>query len=327
MTSLALSVQGLTKCYGPRTKTPVHAVRDVSFEIARGEITGLLGPNGAGKTTAVKCICALVLPTAGGISVFGIDPLRHRGAALRQLAAVLEGNRNTYWRLSPRENIAFFSGLHGRSLRGQLRRTDALLQRFGLEEKRNTPVRALSRGMQQKVAIACALARDAKLLLLDEPALGLDVASTQEMRVLLQELVATERRTIIISSHDMELIQSLCKRVMIMDRGELVLDDSVENLVSVFQARAYRIELACKLPDALRKELDTGFPVLRIQSDDGGQTTIEADFQEERSIYDLISTLGSYGLPLRGVGRQYPHLKDIYLHAIGEELADRGAES
>ena len=202
-----VEVENLRKTYRKRaSKEWVSAVNDISFGVEEGEILGLLGPNGAGKTTTIKMICGLLKPDSGRVLVKGVDNQRGRLRALRHLSAVLEGNRNLYWRLSVRENMLYFAGNRGVSARAARPKIDALLGRFHLADKADELVNNLSRGMQQKLAIAVALLAGTEVVLLDEPTLGLDVGTGLEVRALLRE-VAAEGRTIIISTHDMDVVQ------------------------------------------------------------------------------------------------------------------------
>jgi len=170
----ALTVKDLQKTYPQWRKEPTKAVDGISFSIDEGEIVGFLGPNGAGKTTTIKCICGLVEPTKGDIRIYGIDAVNDTRKAVSNTSAVLEGNRNIYWRLTTRENLEFFARLHGRSLKEAEPEIKSLLKKFDLQHKENTPARKLSRGMQQKLALSCALIRGTDFLLLDEPTLGLE---------------------------------------------------------------------------------------------------------------------------------------------------------
>ena len=164
-----LEVEQLQKTYQSAGKT-VEAVRNVSFNIESGEVLAFLGANGAGKTTTIKMIAGLILPDRGQVKIAGRDP--HRQAIARKaVGAVLEGNRNVYWRLNPEENLEYFGVLRGLSGYVARQRAKDLLERFELVPKRNTIVQNLSRGMQQKLAIAVALIHEPQLLLLDEPTL------------------------------------------------------------------------------------------------------------------------------------------------------------
>ncbi|HEY9846828.1 MAG TPA: ABC transporter ATP-binding protein, partial [Candidatus Caenarcaniphilales bacterium] len=156
-----LEADHLRKSYQSQGKSIV-AVQDVSLHIAATEVLAFLGPNGAGKTTTIKMIAGLILPDSGWVSIGGRNP--HRSSqALRLLGAVLEGNRNLYWRLTPEENLEYFGVLRGLSRRTARQRGQVLLERFDLLPKRRTMVQALSRGMQQKLAIATALVHQPQL--------------------------------------------------------------------------------------------------------------------------------------------------------------------
>ncbi len=199
--------------------------------------------NGAGKTTTIKCILGLMTPTAGSVRVMGYDPRTRWSEVLRRVSAVLEGSRNVYWRLSARENLEFFTGLHGLSVSRQRPYMRGLLDRFGLSDRADVPVQELSGGLRQKVAVACALALRTPVVFLDEPTLGLDVETSYDLRRLLKELAAEERRTIILSSHDMDVVQDVCRQVIVIRQGRIVAHDTVENLLSLFRTRAYRVAL------------------------------------------------------------------------------------
>jgi len=310
-----LQVSGLTKVYAGRRGKSVTAVDQVSFAVARNEIVGLLGPNGAGKTTTIKCIATLIRPTAGRIEIDGVDALRRSQAALTRVAAVLEGNRNIYWRLTVRDNLQFFAGLQGLPLsrvRGQI---DELITRFQLTDKVNTQARSLSRGMQQKLAVACALVRQTPLLLLDEPTLGLDVEASHDLRQSLKQMADRGERTIVLSSHDMNVVQDICERVIIINQGRVVVDDRVANLKRLFTASGYRFVVGGHLTADQEARLRARVPVLTTAPSDH-TTTIEADVMDEHAVYDLIDILRSDGLVLQSVGRQDPHLEEIFLRIV-----------
>lgn len=235
-----LSATNLSKTFRERNRT-VDAVKDISFSVDEGEMVALLGPNGAGKTTIIKCILGLVRPDSGEIMVDGVDCRRCRSPALRRMAAVLEGARNTYWRLTTWENISYFAGIHGISERRGKEYFEYLIDLLKLRKERDIEVRNLSSGFKQRVAVACALAKKTPLVFLDEPTLGLDVESSYELRQALKKLRAEERRTIIISSHDMHAVQDTCQRAIIVSHGQIVADQTIPDLLSLFATRKYRI--------------------------------------------------------------------------------------
>lgn len=249
-----LEVENLTKVYGDGEVT---AVDGVSFEVERGRVVGLLGPNGAGKTTTIKMISGLVTPTDGVARVAGIDLVESPREGYEFVSAMLEGARNVYWRLTVRENLRFFSRLGGRHADGD--RISEVIELVGLEEKADTVVNKLSRGMKQKAAIGCALVRETPVVFLDEPTLGLDVESAVAMRERIQTLAEEQRRTILLSSHDMELVEATCDRVIIMVDGEIAADDDVDALTDVFETTTYRVTLDREPADAGRRALERRF--------------------------------------------------------------------
>ena len=306
----AVDVEGLRKVYTSRRRGDTVAVDDVSFSLRPGEIVGLLGPNGAGKTTTIKCICTLVKPSVGRVHVHGVDAIAHRHRALDHVTAVLEGNRNVWWRLTPVENLELFAGLQGISIRRVRTTIDGLLERFDLGSKRDTPARMLSKGMQQKLALACAVVKGTPVLLLDEPTLGLDVEASHELRGLIRELASTER-TILLSSHDMSVVQDLCQRVIIVNAGRVVTDDSVSNLLALFRARAYRFTLADPLPPAHRSELERAFPLASV---DG--TTIDVELEDAGGFYTLVDALRGAAAVIESVDRRDPDLEEVFLRIV-----------
>ncbi len=311
----ALHVKNLTKIYRSRRRGDTVAVDDVSFSVRKNEVVGLLGPNGAGKTTIIKSICTILRPTSGEIWVDGADAIRNPRAALEKVTAVLEGNRNIYWRLTVRDNLEFFAGLQGQSLRSVRSYIDELIEMFGLKEKVHEQARALSRGMQQKLAVACALVKRTPILLLDEPTLGLDVETSYELRWILKRMAEQGQRTILLSSHDMNVVQDICERVVIINRGKIVVDDRIENLKRLFSASAYRFEIAGQLSPQQEQRLKEQFDLIKITANDQ-RTVIEAELLDARRVYEIIDVLQSNGCQLESVGKQYPDLEEIFLKIV-----------
>jgi ABC-2 type transport system ATP-binding protein len=310
-----LRVKDLTKAYRQRRAEAVVAVDHVSFGVEKNEVVGLLGPNGAGKTTTIKCIAGLIKPTSGEIWLDGVDALRRPKKAMERVAALLEGNRNIYWRLTVRENLEFFAGLQGlpaRKVRGYI---DELIELFDLKEKERTTARKLSRGMQQKLALACALIRGTEVLLLDEPTLGLDVETSYEMRHVLRQMAARGERTILLSSHDMHVVQDICGRVVIINNGRVVVDDRVGNLMKLFQASAYRFELEGQLADDLALKLKQRFPLLALSTTDHC-TYIDADLKDGSELYQVLDIVKQGNAQVKSIGHKEPNLEEIFLTIV-----------
>ncbi|RDW17578.1 ABC transporter ATP-binding protein [Oceanobacillus arenosus] len=322
-----IEVQNLKKSYRKRkSKEYIHAVTDVSFKVNRGEIVGLLGPNGAGKTTTIKMICGLLIPDSGTITINGINNQEKRLKALRHISAVLEGNRNLYWRLTVRENLEYFAGNRGASKKEVTRQVDELLEKFRLQEKASELVNRLSRGMQQKLAIAVAMLADSDVILLDEPTLGLDVETSYEVRDLLRSIATDYNRTIIISSHDMDVIQDICERTVIINGGKIVTDDRVENLLRLFEVRAYTITLGEQLSDKQQKLLNLMFPEAEYKADTI-QSTVEVDLEKSEAIYDLFDIFKQEETPVESIDRKSINFEQIFMKIVKGEMDDARVQS
>ncbi|OWY64972.1 multidrug ABC transporter ATP-binding protein [cyanobacterium TDX16] len=250
----ALEAYNLKKTFR-RNKQNVAAVKDVSLTIYPGEILAFLGPNGAGKTTSIKMMAGLIQPDSGSVKIVGKDPQRN-ASALQNLGAVLEGNRNLYWRLTPEENLEYFGVLKGLTRREARLAGRDLLERFDLLAKRHTPVEQLSRGMQQKLAFAVALVHRPKLLLLDEPTLGLDVEATEDVKILVREIAATGC-AILLTTHQLQIAEILSDRIAIIQKGEILAEAPTQKLIQQFSGTAYRIEMEAALDEARFLELET----------------------------------------------------------------------
>lgn len=290
-----------------------QAVAGITFSVPRGQVLGLLGPNGAGKTTTIKCLCGLIQPDSGDVRVNGFDVHRERASALRHISAVLEGNRNLYWRLTALENLTYFAGNRGVSPRRSREGALELLERFGLADRANTQVNDLSRGMQQKLAIAVALHADTELVLLDEPTLGLDLDAATEVVSHLQELTS-QGRTVIISTHDMGVVQELCERVVIVNRGQVVTDDRVSNLLELFNTLTFQVSLAAPLPDPA--SLSRSFPGIEHATDGLGFTLTLEDADE---LYGLTRSLEAAGAQLSGLDRLSNDFSFVFRSLIAQD--------
>lgn len=242
MTQTALlRVESLSKEF-KGSSGPVAALRDVSFDVAPGETVSLLGANGAGKTTLMKITSGLLIPDAGYVEVGGRRPYA-QASTLRGVGSLLEGSRNLYWKLTPRENLAYFGALKGMPRSDIARRGELLLQRFGLVEKAGEPVQSLSRGMQQRLAVACTILHDPALLLLDEPTLGLDVASSLQLVEMIRGL-ADGGMTILISTHQLDVAEDLADKIVILETGRVAKVAATGDLIRSYSRDCYEIRLA-----------------------------------------------------------------------------------
>ncbi|WP_193309720.1 ABC transporter ATP-binding protein [Halorubrum halophilum] len=314
----ALAVSGVTKRFGAGDGG-VLAVDDVSLSVEQGAIVGLLGPNGAGKTTLIKCALGIVLPDAGSVRVFGRDVSDGRRAAYADVDAMLEGARNDYWRLTVRENLRYFATIAGVDPDSVRARHDRLLDRLELTEKADTPVRELSRGMKQKVSLASVLAGGASLVFLDEPTLGLDVESSRTLRRELRRLAREEGLTIVLSSHDMAVIEDVCDRVVMMAGGRIVADDTVGALLAGTERDTLRIASADidePVIATLRERFDVRAVDAGLNAND--PTSVEVAAAGE-SLYDLMDALREAGVTVEDIETVRPELEDVFVDLTGME--------
>ena len=298
-----LEVNNLSKGYRVNGKY-FEAVRQVSLTLDQGEVLAFLGPNGAGKTTTIKTIAGLVEPNGGSVSVAGLNPHKNP-QALRYVGAVLEGNRNLYWRLTSEENLEYFGVLKGLTRRQARRKGRELLERFELTPKRRTTVQMLSRGMQQKLAIATALIHQPKLLLLDEPTLGLDVEATQTVKVLVKE-IAQEGCAILLTTHQLDIAEELSDRVAIIQNGKIIAQESTRDLIRSFSGTAYTIEIDSKLNELQQKALAT------LGGSQEGDNLLRIHGTEE--LYQLLESLKP--LPLVQIKQDSSDLTEVFLKII-----------
>jgi len=309
-----VAIEELRKTYGD----DVQALDGVSFGVRPGEVVGLLGPNGAGKTTCIKCLLGLVEPTDGTVEVASVDAQANPRAAYSRVGAMLEGARNVYWRLTVRENLEFFAGIAGNAPSEVRDRHDELLERLTLAEKADEPVRDLSRGMKQKVSLATTLARDVDVVFLDEPTLGLDVESSLELRRELDTLAKERDLAVVLSSHDMDVIQELCDRVVVLSDGEIVADDSVDSLLELFRTQTYEISFEAPADTDVVSRLRTACEVTNVDHR-STQTVVTVQLPDGNDLPTVTAEVVDAGGQLHGVSTVEPDLEEAFLRITGGE--------
>ncbi len=239
----ALRIEHLTKKFvvgGRRKRKTVVAVDDVSLRIERGEIYGLLGANGSGKSTFIRLVSTLLTVDEGRVEVFGHDIVREE-MAVKRLINRVSVDAAFFKKLSPTENLMYAARLYGIDAGLARREVVAILGRLGIAEKRvNRPVEQMSRGMQQKVAIARALLTSPSLLLLDEPTTGLDPRSKLDVQSFIEELRETHDASIVLTTHDLAEAERLCGRITVLDGGRVVAEDSPSGLIDAEATRRGR---------------------------------------------------------------------------------------
>jgi ABC-2 type transport system ATP-binding protein len=218
-----LELRSVRKCY-----SSIPAVEDVSFSVPAGQVTGYLGPNGSGKSTTMKMITGLIERDAGEI-LFEGQPVERDWIAYKQRIGYVPEEPQLFTHLSGAEYLVMVAQLRGLERKRATESIDGMLRLLGLYDDREMAMSSYSKGMRQKVLLAAALLHNPDLVLLDEPFSGLDVGSSLVLRSLIEEL-ARRGKAVLLSSHEMETVEKLCARVVILHRGRVVADDSVARL-------------------------------------------------------------------------------------------------
>lgn len=238
-----IRIQDLTKCYGSKT-----AVSELSLEIRRGEIFGLLGPNGAGKTTTTLMLLGLTEPDSGAAWIDGKDCIRDP-LAVKRITGYLPDNVGFYADMTGRENLRFTGRLNGLEDSVIEERIDSLLEKVGMTYAADQKAGTYSRGMRQRLGIADVLMKDPKVVILDEPTLGIDPEGMRELIGLIRKLAEEDGRTILISSHQLHQIQQICDRVGLFVDGSLIACGTIEELAKQMQQEGCFVLETAALPD------------------------------------------------------------------------------
>jgi ABC-2 type transport system ATP-binding protein len=306
----ALKATGLAKSYKSR-----QVVRDLSLELASGEVVGLLGPNGAGKTTCVKILATLLAPTSGSVRMDGVDIARQPRYMQRVCGVTFAGDRGLYTRLSARDNLRFFGtmyGLSGRTLRDQC---DKVLAFTGLGDRAGDRVEVLSHGMRQRLHIARAILHSPRILLLDEPSSGLDPIAAGQLRDMIRGLAA-EGNTILLATHNLAEAEELCSRVVILRAGRVVRSAPPAEL----RRNAGRVVGSCvefvfgsAVPSA---DVLAALPGRRADGPDPRSVRMYCE-DPAKVIQALLASVGAE--PIEDIRVTGPSLHDAYLDAMADE--------
>ena len=237
----ALLIEHVSKSFVVgRNRKPVAAITDVDLRLERGDIHGILGANGSGKSTLIRLISGLLTLDTGRVEVFGHD-IEREEMAVKRLINRVSVDAAFFKKLSPMENLLFAARLYGLDGGRAKRDAVAILARLGISEKRiGRPVEQMSRGMQQKVAIARALLTSPTLLLLDEPTTGLDPRSKLDVQSFIEEINQTHDATIVLTTHDLAEAERLCARITVLNEGRTVAEDTPDGLKSLAGQRLQR---------------------------------------------------------------------------------------
>jgi ABC-2 type transport system ATP-binding protein len=306
-----IEIEGLRKEYRRFRGPSTLAVDRLDLDVPERGVFGFLGPNGAGKTTTIRCLLGLVRPTGGACRLLGTDPSRNLAAVIRRIGSIVE-TPTLYPRFSGRRNLALLGRLHGIGPKtvGQV------LEQVGLGARADDLVKNYSLGMRQRLGIAGALLKDPELLILDEPANGLDPAGIKEVRDLLRRLGA-EGRTVFVSSHQLAEVQQMCDRVAILTRGRCVTAGPVSEVLARGRHEALIVRLS---------NLDAGLAALRdagieAQADNGAiRVTMPV-----AAAATITETLAARGLYLSELRPEEISLETVFLELTEEPRDPQGS--
>jgi ABC-2 type transport system ATP-binding protein len=308
----AIETRGLTRKYGKLT-----AVEDLNLQVETGALFGLIGPNGAGKTTSLRMLAGLLEPTAGDIIISG-RMANHDWRELRRQIGYMPDFFGVYEDMLVWEYLDFFARCYGLPKDRQRQVVDELLELVDLTEKRDTYIQTLSRGMRQRLCLAHALVHDPQVLLLDEPASGLDPRARIEMRELLREL-GSMGKTILVSSHILTELGELCDSIGIIERGRLVASGPLEEIsLQIHQERSLRIKV---LSDhSVAKVILCSLPGVGQVFDENG--FLEVDFHgDEEAAAGLLESLLKQGVRVASFSGITSDLEEVFLKLTKGEVA------
>lgn len=314
----AVDVRNLTKLYSQHDGSSFKAVDNLTLSIPRGQVTGFLGPNGAGKTTTIKMICGIIAPSAGQIYLNNLAINQHRSQALNQMGAVLEGTRNIYWQLTPWQNLIYFGRLRGVGRARLHHQAEALLRTLDMWHEKDEPVNELSRGNQQKVALSCALIHDPAILLLDEPTLGLDVKASRTIKQWILDLAAKHDKTIVLTTHQLDVAEKVCDRIVIINKGKVIADKPTSELLHIIREEHYQIAVAGKIEN--NTIILPGMH--KIEKDD--HTLFIGAISAQEDLYKSLDILHEHKVPLISVTRTKHNLEEVFMHLTHKETEENG---
>jgi len=262
----------------------IKAVDQISFTVEEGEILAFIGPNGAGKSTTIKMLTGILYPDSGSASVMDINPTTKRKQLAYRIGTVFGQKEQLWMHLTPYDNFKFFAAIYDLKEEESEARIEELKQVFELEEFINTPVRNLSLGQRIRCEIVASLIHRPKILFLDEPTIGLDPVVKENIRTLIKKMNKEYKTTIFLTSHDVGDIEKLCKRIIIVNHGSIVLDDSMENLKYHYLNRKI---VEVKLREAMDMSDEDGINVVKSK---GCNLKLEVDITR-RSIADALKLI------------------------------------
>jgi len=289
-----------------------EAVRDISFTIGRGEFVGYIGPNGAGKSTTIKMLTGILHPTSGSVDIGGLSPQLHRQRVVRRLGVVFGQRSQLWWDLPVRDSYDILAAMYRLEERAARLRLGELSELLGLGEFLDTPVRKLSLGQRMRADLAAALLHDPDVLFLDEPTIGLDVAAKRSIRGFLHTLNRDLGTTILLTTHDMDDIERLCSRVMVINHGQLGYDGTIAELrerIGLPTVARVTFRAGCAVPSAAEA---AGLPFVIVERAPGALTL--AWNRRELTALEMLRIVSAWG-EADDVHMEEPAFEDV-IHRV-----------
>ena len=313
MSEPILIANDLSKSFGE-----IQAVKDVSLQVARGEVFGLLGPNGAGKTTTISMLTGLLEPTSGSITVDGLDVEKHTTEVKAKLGLVPQ-ELALYPTLSARQNLLFFGRIYGLKGKDLHRRVDEVLEMIGLTERANDAIEEYSGGMKRRVNIGAGLLHKPDVLFLDEPTVGVD---PQSRNAIFESVEALNRggMSVIYTTHYMEEAQRLCHRVAIVDTGELIALDTPTALIRSLGGGIIVIGLAEGYPEEIVDQV-AQLATVKAATQTDGELKVETHRLQE-ALMGILDITNQLDIRITSLELLEPNLESVFLHLTGKKLRE-----
>jgi len=308
---VAIKVLNLIKRFGP-----LVAVNDVSFEINRGEIVGILGPNGAGKTTTIRLLTGVFqLENNAKIEIFG-DDITNNPTKYKKNFGIVPEISNAFSDYSVWQNLMFSGGIYGISKDEIEKRSKKLLAQFNLTDKTYSKTKTLSKGLKQRLNLCLALLHDPPILILDEPTSGLDPISVNLMRNQILKL-KEEGKTILITTHDMREAQNICDRILIMNKGKIIADESPDTLREQFKSTS---TILFKIDGVISTEQERILSkIVKLVKDKNGYHVFSST-NALKDISNLYQTLKENNIKISDLKIKETSLEDVFIHLIKDDL-------
>jgi len=267
------------------------ALRDISFQVERGEMVGLVGPNGAGKSSLVKILVGILKPDGGQVRVSGMDPFSQRQEYVRRIGVVFGQRSPLWWDLPVSDSFELLRRIY-KIPREEYRQTHAyLVETFGLSQWLSQPVRMLSLGQKLRCTIAAAMLHNPDILFLDEPTIGLDILATDQLLSIIGKMNAERETTVFITSHDLTVVERLCRKMILLNEGEILFHGHFTNAIRRF-VRRRRLRIATNEREKIQELVRLIPPQCHVESLEGNRMILTFD-QETLSLDDLVRILRS----------------------------------